>query len=243
MITPKDIEKKTMTPEKRKSSKNDFFAFYIGRPITYILTVPFLYTRLSPDTISLLSIIPSIIGFFLMGLGIKKSILLLGWFCFFFWSLMDGVDGNVARYRKKFSPLGEAYDAMGGYAATALIFLSFGWAGSHFKGIVSYFVTIPEEMYIVLGALSAIFALFPRLVMHRAITTLGDKNAISELTDKADYGMIKIIGLNLVSTSGFIQIIMPIAVIFNMMDLFTVGYCLMNFLVMLVSLKSIFCMR
>ena len=42
MITPKDIENKTMSPEKRKSAKNDYFAFYVGRPLSYILTIPFL---------------------------------------------------------------------------------------------------------------------------------------------------------------------------------------------------------
>ena len=36
MITPKDIENKTMSPEKRKSAKNDYFAFYVGRPLSYI---------------------------------------------------------------------------------------------------------------------------------------------------------------------------------------------------------------
>jgi len=46
MITPKDIENKTMSPEKRKSAKNDYFAFYVGRPLSYILTIPFLYNTL-----------------------------------------------------------------------------------------------------------------------------------------------------------------------------------------------------
>ena len=36
MITPKEIEQKTMSPEKRKSAKNDYFAFYVGRPLSYI---------------------------------------------------------------------------------------------------------------------------------------------------------------------------------------------------------------
>lgn len=32
MITPKDIENKTMSPEKRKSAKNDYFAFMLEGP-------------------------------------------------------------------------------------------------------------------------------------------------------------------------------------------------------------------
>ena len=47
MITPRDIENKTMSPQKRKLAKNDYFAFYIGRPLSYILTIPFLYTNIS----------------------------------------------------------------------------------------------------------------------------------------------------------------------------------------------------
>ena len=43
MITPKDIENKTMSPEKRKSAKNDYFAFYVGRPLSYILTIATVY--------------------------------------------------------------------------------------------------------------------------------------------------------------------------------------------------------
>ena len=55
MITPKEIEQKTMSPEKRVSAKNDFFAFYVGRPISYVLTIPFLYTNISPNTVSVIS--------------------------------------------------------------------------------------------------------------------------------------------------------------------------------------------
>ena len=61
MITPKEIEQKTMNPEKRKSAKNDYFAFYIGRPLSYVLTIPFLYTQITPNAVSLLSIIPIIV--------------------------------------------------------------------------------------------------------------------------------------------------------------------------------------
>ena len=74
MITPKEIEQKTMSPEKRKSAKNDYFAFYVGRPLSYILTIPFLYTNITPNTVSLISIIPLIVGFEDCETFIEKSI-------------------------------------------------------------------------------------------------------------------------------------------------------------------------
>ena len=112
MITPKMIEERTMSSQKKKSAKNDYFAFYIGRPISYLLTIPFLYIGISPNVISLISIIPLIIGFVLIYVATNKAMLILGWFLFFLWNLLDGVDGNVARYKKLFSPLGSVYDAM-----------------------------------------------------------------------------------------------------------------------------------
>ena len=122
MITPKDIENKTMSPEKRKSAKNDYFAFYVGRPLSYILTIPFLYTNISPNAVSLISIIPIIIGFVLMCIGTTKTMLIAGWLMFFLWNLLDGVDGNIARYKKQFSKMGSVYDAMSGYIAMVLSF-------------------------------------------------------------------------------------------------------------------------
>lgn len=66
MITPKDIAQKTMTPEKRASAKNIYFAFFIGRSLSNTLTIPFLYANIPPNTVSLLLIIPLIIDFILM---------------------------------------------------------------------------------------------------------------------------------------------------------------------------------
>ena len=58
--------------------------------------------------------------------------------------------------------------------------------------------------------------------------------------DKSEYGFVKLIALNLTSIAGFVQVLMLIAVLFYIMDLFTIGYFVLNFMVMVVSLKSIF---
>lgn len=99
MITPKEIEEKTMSPEKRKSAKNDYFAFYVGRPLSYILTIPFLYTNITPNAVSLISIIPLVVGFVVMYFANSTSMMILGWACFFLWNLLDGVDGILLDIR------------------------------------------------------------------------------------------------------------------------------------------------
>lgn len=240
MITPKDIENRTMSPEKRKSAQNDYFAFYVGRPLSYVLTIPFLYTNISPNAVSLISIIPIIIGFILMCIGKTTTVLVIGWLMFFLWNLLDGVDGNIARYRKQFSKMGSVYDAMSGYIAMLLSFFGWGVAAAHNPGLFQSIVRLPLDCYIVLGALSGIFVIFPRFIMHKAITTLGDLDSMNSVKDKSEYGFVKVLALNLTSIAGFVQVLMLIAVIFNIMDLFTIGYFILNFMVMVVSLRNIF---
>lgn len=83
----KDIERKTMSPAKKAMAKNDYFAFYVGRPLSYLLTVPFVKTNITPNQISYLSIIPLIVGFIIMIFTTDFVVLLLAWFLVFFMEL------------------------------------------------------------------------------------------------------------------------------------------------------------
>lgn len=240
MITLKEIERKTMSPAKRASAKNDYFAFYIGRPLSYLLTIPFLYTNISPNVVSIISIVPIIVGFILVCISTSKLMLIFGWFCFFIWNLLDGVDGNIARYKKQFSKMGSVYDAMSGYIAMILSFFGWGVAAAHNSGSFQSIINLPLDTYIIFGALSGIFVVFPRFIMHKAITTLGSTDGMKGVKDKSNYGFLKLVALNLTSIAGFVQVLMLIAIITNILDLFTVGYFTLNLAVMVVSLRSIF---
>ena len=76
--------------------------------------------------------------------------------------------------------------------------------------------------------------------MHKAITTIKDEEAVSGVKDKSSYGFVKLVALNLTSISGFVQVLMLIAIVLNILDLFTLCFFLLNLMVMLVSLRSIF---
>ena len=212
MITVKEIEEKSMTPEKKAMAKNDMFAFYIGRPLSYVLTIPFLYTNLTPNTISMISIIPAVLGFIAACVTGSKVGMIVSWILFFMWNLLDGVDGNVARYRKQFSKMGSVYDAMAGYIASALMFYAGGIMAAHSAG---------------------------PLVRGGAVTTTMDKESVKDVMDKADYGLVKTIALNLRSCAGGAQALLLVAILFNITDLYTVCYLLFNTAVMIVSLRSV----
>lgn len=232
----KDLAKKTMTEEKRAQAKNDIFAFYIGRPISYVLTVPFLKIGISPNTVSFLSLFPSIIGFFLIGFGNTMTLKIVGWCMFFLWNLLDGVDGNIARYKKQFSKNGALWDATSGYVAMVLSFFSMG-IGCYYGDFTR--LAISKEIYIILGGLSAILVIFPRLIMHKRISSMGEDKNVKEYKDKSSYGILKVIVLNLISISGFVQVLMLLSIIFKFMDVFTVAYFAINLLICIVSVRKL----
>lgn len=240
MITIKDIEEKTMTPEKRKSAKNDLFAFYVGRPLSYALSIPFMYTNISPNAISLLSIVPIALGFLIACCTRTKGGMILSWFMFFLWNLLDGVDGNVARYKKQFSKMGSVYDAMAGYLAASFTFFSAGIMAAHSEGPLVRGGLITAETLLILGGVTAVFNMFPRLVMHKATTTLMDKETVSDISEKQNYGIVKVIALNLKSCAGGAQVLFLAAILLNILDLFTVCYFVFNTAVMIATLRSIF---
>jgi len=239
MITPKQIEEATMSAEKRASAKNDLFAFYIGRPITYVMTIPFLYTNISPNAVTWISFIPVITGLCFMCLGRSTPILFWGWFSFFLWSMFDGIDGNIARYKKQFSKLGDTLDAAAGYFAMAFIPLSAGVAAAHQNNSVIPISGLSSDWFIVLGALSGMFTILPRLIMHKAINSTGEKN-IGEVKDRKGYSFSKLVALNLSSTPGAVQLLLLVAVFIPAFDVYTIFYFIVNFMIMILSLRSIF---
>jgi len=240
MITPKQIEKAAMPPEKRESAKNDYFAFYIGRPITYWMTVPFLYTKLTPNQITIISILPLLAGFVLSYFAHGSFMCTISWCLFFLWALLDGVDGNVARYRKQFSKYGSVYDALGGYIAMALAPFACGIMAAHNQGVLQHICPVSSELYIIMGALSGMSLIMPRLMMHKMINTVGKDSEAASMSNKAKYSPIRILALNIISITGFAQLLMLIATLTKTMDIYTMGYFVINVGAMIVSLFSMF---
>ena len=232
----KDLKNQTMTKEKKEQAKNDYFAFYIGRPISYVLTVPFLKLKVKPNTVSFISIIPTIIGLMLLGFGKTLLLKLIGWSCFFLWNLLDGVDGNIARYTKQFSKTGPLWDATSGYFAMIFTFLSMG-IGCYYGNFTV--LDIDQALMIALGGISACFVIFPRLIMHKRMTSIPEDENSLEFKDKSKYNFVKIIGLNLISVSGLVQVFMFISIVLKVMDVFTIMYFILNTLICFISISKL----
>ena len=235
MITPKDIERKTMTEAKRKEACNSIFAFYIGRPISYVLTIPFLYTNISPNTVTMASILFCIAGFGIVSFAQTTTLRLIGVLCFFLWNMGDGIDGNIARYKGLKSSNGDLLDTLGGYLAMSLMLLSMGNA-AFFDTNGNVYLT--SFLPVFLGGWSAVATLIPRVLMHRKNAQNKDAN-VSQLQDKSKYSISKVIMLNLCDPAGFQVVFIAIAILLNLATEFTIVYALINTVVMVYSIYNL----
>ncbi len=244
MIKIKEIKAKTMTPEKKSTAKNDIFAYYIGRPISYLFTVPLLYTSIKPNAISIISMIFVVLSFLFAILNkISYVFVFISWIFIFLWNIFDGVDGNIARYKQIYSKNGSTIDATSGYLAMFFTFLSMGIVASdlHFWFFDDMLIN-SDIFFCILGAISGFCQIFPRLIHHKLANSTKDYNNV--LADRSNYNFVKIVGLNLTSIAGFVQLILLIVVIlgfFNiyLFDFFTIFYFLLNMLFCIISVFKV----
>jgi len=155
-----DIKKYDL--DKSKNQSLTLFDRYFYRPLANRL-VPILYNnlKLSPNKISILSLVVAVVGFVFIMAGSTQNIG-VGLFFLMFWAVLDCADGSLARtlFFKKGSrnPLGEFFDAFAGYGVVAFLWLTFGWS--------AYQDTGDDRLFLV-GALSSVLGLFARVAFSK----------------------------------------------------------------------------
>ena len=242
MITPRDIARATMNEEKKRTARLLPFGYYIGRPISYVFTVPLLYTKISPNAITILSILFALSGFVVNSIFTTCVMLTVGWGLFLLWNIFDGVDGNIARYKKQFSKFGDAFDAMGGYTCIMCMLFSSGIAAYSTECVLDGYLPWDKIALVICGALAALFNIFPRLMMYYIMATVKDdaSDGAKSVRDKEHYGIIKIIILNLTAPSDFMLLLLLPAIWLHALDVYTYGYFVLCFLCMMASFFSMF---
>lgn len=225
-----------MPEKKRKEERFNILAALIGRPISILITKAFINTSVKPTTITKISILASLIGFFLFCFANNTIGLLVGWIFFFAWNILDGVDGNLARCTNQCSPLGDLWDTMGGYAAMVLMYFGAGVASYYHPQLIQIG---HSELILILGCATATISIFPRLVMHKRKSSNFDDDAVKSVSNKQNFGLSQIIALNFISPSGFMQIILLVCIIFGLLNCFVMAYFIINTLIMLISLRRL----
>lgn len=232
----KEIYNIAVPVAKRKEEKYNIWVTIAVRPLSVLTTKPLLGTEIKPTQITALSILCSLAGFFILSFNHAMPLKIFGWFLFFTWAVLDGVDGNYARCTNQCSQLGDLWDTTGGYAAMVLMYLSCGIVAFYDTNFISF---CDPYVFIILGGATAIFSIFPRLVMHKKKSYGVGSDSIKSLSDKKTFGLSEIVAMNLVSPSGFMQVILLVCIILHITNVFICLYFAANFVIMSLSLKKL----
>jgi phosphatidylglycerophosphate synthase len=112
---------------KEKVSADSYWTRFVLRPLSFPVAWLCLALGLSPNVVSYLSALIAVAGGALLATG-KLSLAWVGIALLFLFSVLDCVDGNMARTLKKPNPWGSWADAVGGYLAYTSALLGLGMA-------------------------------------------------------------------------------------------------------------------
>ena len=148
MMTFEELHKKTLPEHKKTAVKIDFVSYYLWRPICDFLSI-MLIGKIRATTVTIISFYASIISFICFSLGLGMESALIGYFFLWVWNILDGVDGNIARYTDTCSKSGDLWDAVAGYAAMIVFYLGAGLVAAHEKSLYN-FLFIKSEDYVLM---------------------------------------------------------------------------------------------
>lgn len=92
---------------------------------------------------------------------------------------------------------------------------------------------------IILGGATAVISIFPRLVMHKKKSSNIDDESVKAISDKQNFSLSKIAAMNIVSPSGFMQVIFLLSIVFHVLNFFSVFYFAVNMGIMAMSLRGL----
>lgn len=241
--------KKSYHSTKQLSDRNDLWLYYVIRKISFYITWIFLKFGFSANQTTYIAIIVGLTGCgFIIYPDYKIKI--IGTLLINFWIVLDCVDGNIARYKKKSSEYGEFIDSLGGYLMNALLFLSVGIGAFNYpefslKFISRLFVFNNGNMLIILGAWSSIANILSRLIFQKYMNTFRTvksteiKPRSNANSSKSVYHKMYFIIHNIVSFSGFLTPILFLATIFRLLNIFVIFYAIINTGVLIATTSQI----
>lgn len=229
--------KASYTETKRMNDiEGHLWLYLILRRPSFYLTWIFLKMGISANQTTFLSAIVGLIGCVFLGFGdywIKIGGVVLMNFCF----ILDCVDGNIARYRKLFSPFGEFIDALVGYVITAFLFMSLG-VGVFFDPDSSVLLRHAEisplfdrEVFLFAGFWSSLMYVLTRIISlrHKTLFISAPKVDSTKVAASSRYPKIILIFVrNIFGTSGLFMPLFIFAVIFRFLGLLVLLYAVVN---------------
>ena len=160
-VTYSDI--KSTFPEEKKSIESIYGLIIPVRKISYLVTIPFLWLKISAFAVSVISIFVAFTGCVLIAIP-NNICRIVGVILIPIWHLLDCVDGNIARYTKTASPLGAVVDGISGYYCYAFLPIALGIAAFN---IENNFLGLDSSWFLIFGGIASVSNLLARIIYQK----------------------------------------------------------------------------
>ncbi len=231
-ITIKDIKEKYIA--SKSSEKRFLWTYYVRRPISYYLALPFIQLGVSANKITLIWLIIGVIGSLLLASG-EYITMIIGISLIELALILDCVDGHVARFSKP-TAVGYILDDLAGTIIYASSMFTLGVGLSKQTTLLDV-LNIPHDNYtlIYLGFMATLIALLSWGLKYEWKWQKSEKNLIDiEVQNRQSSTKILFID-NIFNYSGAYVPFIGISIILHLSDvalaLVTIVYML--YLVML----------
>ena len=237
MISYKQLVDKTMPPEKRRNASRCVVGHYLVRPISNLISIPLIERKFNPTSVTKFSLVFAVIPVvsFLIG-GVWGF--WIGWLSILMWNILDGVDGNIARYNDCCSPEGELWDVFVGWVATIAFYVGMGFTAFYQDDKWAVLTGIPDYLYIFMGDMAALAWIFPRLMMQKKITIFS-KASVASVQDRGNYGIGKLIIFNVTSINGLASVLFLLSYLFGVMEICMISYFAITIIIAFGSLFAL----
>ncbi len=226
MISYSQLVAKTMPPEKKRNASRCIVGHYLVRPMSNVLSIPLIEKKVNPTTVTKLSLIFAFIPIIAFILGGDYGFW-IGWISILIWNILDGVDGNIARFNNQCSKEGELWDVFVGWIATIAFYIGMGFTAYYQELKNELLSWIPSFIYIFMGDIAALIWIFPRLMMQKKMTIFGKESVLS-IQDRGNYGVGKLVVFNLTSINGLASVLFLISYLTGSVDLCMCFYFLLT---------------
>lgn len=195
------------------NKREPLWTCWVLRPLSFPVAKIFVNYGFTGNQVSILAIVITLIAAFLT-ISQIKAVAILGAILFNLYSLLDCVDGHVARVRGHASEYGGWMDALGGYVAYTCVLLSGGIASELYTNEAFGFIN--NLNFIILGALAASANLLMRLEYQHLRCIRGEET-------KQSINLQKKLGANL-GITGFLMPLFLWGLIFEKLHLVILFY-------------------
>ncbi len=149
-----------MFREFKRSLKHIIFdetlTLYILRPIAFIFVKLLYRTNVTPNQVSLMTIIVGIISGYLFSWGTVTCFVIAG-SLYFFCMVLDCVDGMIARLKNSGTAVGRIIDGFADYIVGVSVYVGLGIGLSNADYQLSFSLSISHWTLLVIAAVSQIF--------------------------------------------------------------------------------------